>query len=209
MTSSTQKIMFLAVLAMVIGAIAYVFSLDGGPEDPPDEPDPPVSHFQPGEPTLTRDASHVGYTPRWNLSGVFKNGFKSLQWGSAFLVWPSGNMEAWRGQSSIECRSVCGLTIKYVHPDRSEKSSDVQVPNECKPAGPIQFVQILGPVMLEPMDSAIPYADMSGFRIEVRGTELSPIEFGVVLRLNHLRNSDLEIDFTDVTVSQDSTLRFK
>ena len=207
--------MLFAILLGVVGVVAYV-SISNKPEDGGGDPIDP-SGWQPGKPIIVQNPNAAGFLPEWSIEGIFKNGKESRRWGRADLVWPNGERMEWKGDRTVEHLNMCDLAVEYFEGQSASpteiKKDDIVV-GECQPKSPIDFEAVFGVVLDDPMNQALPYAAFDGYKIEVlrrkQGNRMvSPIMFGIELRLAHMKGNPLTFISSAEEIRQDSTLRFQ
>lgn len=213
MNSYTQKMMLSAIVIVVLGIGASVY-LSDVIEDPGSGP--ASSDWQPGNPKVEQ-VQGDGIVPTWTVSGIFENGKESRRWGRAELVWANGERMEWKGEPTLERTQMCGFSVEYFYGQESApsltKSEDI-VQGECQPATIINFTSLLSEVLGDPLNHSVPYAAFDGYEIQIvdgsgQMRSVSPIQFGLELRLSFMRNSPLSLVSSDAEIRQNNAIRFR
>lgn len=208
MNSKTQLTMLIALLLLSVGVGFFLYRGESSTQTGHGQSN---SRFKPGIPKIEHDPSIGSPVPSWKVTGIFENGMESRRWGRAEFVWPDGKRMVWHGESHIERRSMCGMTVEYFEGQATTISATRGgvVVGLCEQQADIDFTQILAEVMNDPMNHPIPYSAFDVFTIEVSSQRMSPVAFGVELRMAYLQGQPLEFVSTVEEVRQDSILRFE
>ena len=212
MNSYTQKMMLSAIVIVVLGIGASVYLSDVMEDSPP----PASSDWKPGYPKVELVQGN-GFVPTWEVSGIFENGKVSQRWGRAVLVWDNGERMEWKGELTLERNQMCGFSVEYFYGQELEprvvRDQNI-VQGECQPATMINFPSLLSEVLRGPLSHSVPYAAFDGYKIQIvdgsgQMRSVTPIQFGLELRLSFLRNSPLSLVSSDVEIRQNNAIQFR